>query len=311
MRVRELAERLGLSWEGDGERELTGVAPLETAGAGDLSFAVGKSQRRAAASAAGCLIVPEDQQGVESRTLIRSRDPRASMAQAIPLLRPVKLPAPGIHPTAVIGNGCGIAEDASIGAFCAIGDGVTIGPGSVLMPRVTVYSGTTIGARALIHSGVVLGADGFGFIRTPAGYEKFPQVGSVVIGDDVEIGANSTVDRAALGHTVVGDGSKLDNMVHIGHNCTIGKRVVIAAQTGLAGGTVVEDDCVIGGQVGIGDNVTIRRGAILGSGCGVLTGKIVPGGGIVYWGTPARPLKEYLENLASLSRLGRRSRKSE
>lgn len=311
MRVRELAERLGLSWEGDGERVLGGVAPLETAGAGDLSFAAGKSLRRAAASSAGCLIVPEESPGLEARTLIRSRDPRTAMAKAIPFLREMKPPAPGIHPTAVIGENCCIAADASIGAFCSIGDGVAIGPGCVLMPRVTVYAGTTIGARALLHSGVVLGADGFGFIRTPAGYEKFPQVGAVVLGDDVEIGANSTVDRAALGLTVVGDGCKFDNMVHIGHNCVIGKRVVIAAQTGLAGGTVVEDDCVIGGQVGIGDNVTIRRGAILGSGCGVLTGKIVPGGGAVYWGTPARPLKEYLENLANLSRLGKRSRRSE
>jgi UDP-3-O-[3-hydroxymyristoyl] glucosamine N-acyltransferase len=177
------------------------------------------------------------------------------------------------------------------------------------MPRVTVYSGVTIGARALIHSGAVIGADGFGFVRTSAGYEKFPQVGRVVLGDDVEIGANSTVDRAALGMTVIGDGAKLDNMVHIGHNCSIGRRVVIAAQTGMAGGCVVEDDCVIGGQVGFGENVTVRRGAILGSGCGVLTGKILPGNGVVYWGTPARPLKEYLENLAGLSRLGKRSRK--
>lgn len=311
MRVRELAETLGLAWEGDGERELSGVAPLETAGANDLSFASAKGLRKAAASAAGCLIVPMDQEGVEARTLIRAKDPRGAMARAIMLLRPPASPKPGIHPSAVIGAGCAIAEDVSIGAFCAIGDEVSIGAGSVLMPRVTVYSGCAIGERALIHSGVVLGADGFGFVRTALGYEKFPQVGRVVIGDDVEIGANSTVDRAALGLTVIGDGTKLDNMVHIGHNCTIGKRVVIAAQTGLAGGTVIEDDCVIGGQVGMGDNVTIRRGAILGSGCGVLPGKILPGNGAVYWGTPARPLKEYLENLANLSRLGKRARKGE
>lgn len=311
MRVRELAESLGLSWEGDGERELTSVAPLETAGANDLSFASAKGLRKAAASAAGCLIVPMDQEGVEARTLIRAKDPRAAMARAIMLIRPPKRPAPGIHPTAVIGEACSIAADVSIGAFCAIGDDVTIGAGSVLMPRVTVYSGTTIGQRALIHSGAVLGADGFGFVRTSSGYEKFPQVGRVVIGDDVEIGANSTVDRAALGLTVIGDGTKFDNMVHIGHNCAIGKRVVIAAQTGLAGGTVVEDDCVIGGQVGIGDNVTIKRGAVLGSGCGVLPGKIVPGNGAVYWGTPARPLKEYLETLANLSRLGKKTKRGE
>lgn len=311
MRVRELAELLGLPWEGDGEREVTGVAPLETAGAGDLSFASGKGLRKAAASAAGCLIVPMEQEGVEARTLLRSKDPRADMARAIRAISPPPTPPPGIHPSAVIGEGCVLGAEVSIGAFCAIGDGVTIGAGSVLMPRVTVYSGTTIGERAIIHSGAVIGADGFGFVRTPAGYEKFPQVGRVVIGNDVEIGANSTIDRAALGLTVVGDGTKLDNMVHIGHNCTIGKRVVIAAQTGLAGGTVVEDDCVIGGQVGIGDNVTIRKGAVLGSGCGVLPGKILAGNGAVYWGTPARPLKEYLETLASLARLSKRAKKAE
>lgn len=311
MRVRDLAERLNLSWEGDGERELTDVAPLETAGASDLSFASGKSLRRAQSSAAGCLIVPPGFLQGDARTLIHSADPRGAMARAIGILKPQPAPPPGIHASAVVGDHCEIDESASIGAFCAIGDNVTIGPGSVLMPRVTVYPGTSIGARAIIHSGAVLGADGFGFVRTAAGYEKFPQVGRVVIGDDVEIGANCTIDRAALGLTIIGDGTKLDNMVHIAHNCVIGKRVVIAAQTGMAGGCIVEDDCVIGGQVGFGDNVTVRRGAVLGSGCGVLSGKIVHGGGTVYWGTPARPLKEYLETLATLSRLTKRSRKAE
>jgi UDP-3-O-[3-hydroxymyristoyl] glucosamine N-acyltransferase len=233
------------------------------------------------------------------------------MARAIAILRPPPAPARGIHSSAVVGEHCEIDPTASIGPFCAIGDNVAIGPGAVLMPRVTVYSGTSIGARVIIHSGAVLGADGFGFVRTASGYEKFPQVGRVVIGDDVEIGANCTIDRAALGLTIIGDGTKLDNMVHIAHNCVIGKRVVIAAQTGMAGGCVVEDDCVIGGQVGFGDNVRVRRGAILGSGCGILSGKIVYGGGTVYWGTPARPLKEYLETLATLSRLTKRSRRAE
>jgi UDP-3-O-[3-hydroxymyristoyl] glucosamine N-acyltransferase len=270
MRVRELADRLSLSWEGDGDRNITGVATLGSAGANDLSFASAKGLRKASASAAGCLIVPADQPGVEARTLIRARDPRAAMARAIPLICPQTGPPSGVHPSAVVGDGCDIAPTASIGPFCAIGDNVKIGPGSVLMPRVTIYSGVTIGARALIHSGAVIGADGFGFVRTASGYEKFPQVGRVVIGDDVEIGANCTIDRAALGLTTIGDGSKLDNMIHIGHNCSIGKRVVIAAQTGMAGGCVVEDDCVIGGQVGFGDNVTIRSGAILGRGHCVL-----------------------------------------
>jgi UDP-3-O-[3-hydroxymyristoyl] glucosamine N-acyltransferase len=160
----------------------------------------------------------------------------------------------------------------------------------------------TVGARAILHSGCVLGADGFGFALHDGKYQKFPQVGNVVLGEDVEIGANSCVDRAALGVTLIGDGTKLDNMVHIGHNCRIGRHVVIAAQTGLSGGVVVEDYAVIGGQVGIGDKARIESRAVLGSGCGILTSKIVRGGQVV-WGTPARPLKEHLQQLASLAKL--------
>jgi UDP-3-O-[3-hydroxymyristoyl] glucosamine N-acyltransferase len=179
---------------------------------------------------------------------------------------------------------------------------VRIGPGSLLHARVTIYDNVTIGARAILHSGSVIGADGFGFALAGDHYEKFPQVGRVEIGDDVEVGANACVDRAALGVTLIGDGVKLDNMVHIGHNCRIGKHVVIAAQTGLSGGVVVEDYAVIGGQVGIGDKARIQTKAVLGSGSGVLTSKIVRSGQTV-WGTPARPLKEYLQQLAVLSKL--------
>src|SRR5262249_53142257 len=156
--------------------------------------------------------------------------------------------------------------------------------------------------RAILHSGCVIGADGFGFVFEGGHYEKFPQVGRVEIGDFVEIGANSCVDRAALGITWIGEGTKIDNMVHIAHNCRIGRHVVIAAQTGFSGGVVVEDYAVIGGQVGIGDKARIESRAVLGSGCGILTSKIVRAGQVV-WGTPARPLKEYLEQLANLARL--------
>src|SRR5262249_22703903 len=153
-----------------------------------------------------------------------------------------------------------------------------------------------IGRRVVLHSGCVLGADGFGFVLEGGRYEKFPQVGHVEVGDFVEIGANACVDRAALGVTSIGEGAKLDNMVHVGHNCRIGRHVVIAAQTGFSGGVVVEDYAVIGGQVGIGDKARIESGAVLGSGCGILTSKIVRRGQVV-WGTPARPLKDHLEQL--------------
>jgi UDP-3-O-[3-hydroxymyristoyl] glucosamine N-acyltransferase len=195
-----------------------------------------------------------------------------------------------------------IGERTRIGPNCTIGPDTRIGADGLLHAHVTIYEHVSIGDRAVLHSGCVLGADGFGFVRGPDGYRKFPQIGRVEIGDDVEIGANSCVDRAALGVTRIGDGVKLDNLVHIGHNCSIGKHVVIAAQTGLSGGVVVEDYAVIGGQVGIGDKARIETGAVLGSGCGILTSKIVRKGQVV-WGTPARPLKEHLEQLASLSRL--------
>jgi UDP-3-O-[3-hydroxymyristoyl] glucosamine N-acyltransferase len=189
-----------------------------------------------------------------------------------------------------------------IGGSCAIGSRVTVGEGSVLYAHVTLYDDVSIGRRAILHSGCVIGADGFGFVLEAGRYEKFPQVGRVEIEDDVEIGANTCVDRAALGVTWIGEGSKLDNMVHVGHNCRIGRHVVIAAQTGFSGGVIVEDYAVIGGQVGIGDKVRIGSHAVLGSGCGVLTSKIVRGGQVV-WGTPARPLREYLEQLANMARL--------
>ena len=312
MKVREIAERLGLTWEGDGEREVLRVAPLDSAGSGELAFANSRrALREAQSSAAGCLLVPLDFENPGGRTVIRCPDPRAACARVIPWLHPIPRPPRGIHPAALVGDDCVIAEDASIGPLCVIGDVVRIGSGTVLYPGVHVYPGVEIGERCIIHSGTVIGADGFGFVFENGRYEKFPQVGRVVIGNDVEIGANSTIDRAALGVTSIGDGTKLDNLVHIAHNCRIGRHVVIAAQTGLAGGTVIEDYAVIGGQVGMGDNVTVKSGAVIGSGAGILSSKVVRGGGEVWWGTPARPLKEYLETLANLARLPQMRRELE
>jgi UDP-3-O-[3-hydroxymyristoyl] glucosamine N-acyltransferase len=324
VRIKELAGWLEAPFEGDGERDIRAVAALEDAGPADLSFVTrGRAAKLADASQAGCLVVPEDYANPPGRTVIRARDPRGAVARAILRLHPAAEPSPGIHPTAVIGPGATIAASASIGPFVAIGagarigassslgagcvlaEGVEIGEHCTLHPRVTLYRGVRIGNHAILHSGCVIGADGFGFVLTGGRYEKFPQIGRVEIGDNVEIGAGSCVDRAALGVTSIGEGTKLDNLVHIGHNCRIGRHVVIAAQTGLSGGVIVEDYAVIGGQVGIGDKARIESRAVLGSGSGVLTSKIVRGGQVM-WGTPARPLKEYLEQLAVLSQLGKR-----
>jgi len=321
MRVRELAEWLGATFEGDGEREVARAAQLETAGAGDLAFVENrKAAKLADVSAAGCLIVPLDFPNPGSRTLIRAAETRAAFVRAVSRLHPPPPVEAGIHPsaqideTAEIGMGAVVGPNVTIGAHtiigsgcrigaaCAIGSRVTLGQDSVLYAHVTLYDDVDIGARAILHSGSVIGADGFGFFMAGDRYEKFPQIGRVSIGDDVEIGANSCVDRAALGVTWIGEGTKLDNMVHIAHNCRIGKHVVIAAQTGISGGVIVEDYVVIGGQVGIGDKVRIEAHAVLGSGSGVLTSKIVRAGQVV-WGTPARPIREYLEALAGLAHL--------
>ena len=319
MQVARIAELVGGVCEGDGALEIRGAAPLESAQPDEISF-VGNRKAAAAAtgSRAGCLIVTSDFPA--GRTLIRVSEPRAALARAIGHLYPKPPAKPGIHPSVIVadnveigarvsigphasvGAGTRIGDGAVIGAGCAIGAGVKIGRDCLLHANVICYDGVSIGSNVVLHSGCVLGADGFGFILTGDHYEKFPQIGRVEIGDYVEIGANSCVDRAALGVTEIGEGAKLDNMVHIGHNCRIGKHVVIAAQTGLSGGVVVEDYAVIGGQVGIGDKAKIERGAVLGSGCGILTSKIVRKGQVV-WGTPARPLKEHLEQLANLSRL--------
>lgn len=327
MLVKELAASLGAPWEGDGGRPLSRVASLEEAGPADLSFVSHiRFHSQAEASDAGCLLVPDSYTNHSGRTLIRVADPRAAVVVAIAHLHPAKSVQAGIHPTAIVsptakvasgvalgphvtvGDGVEIGEGTTIGANSTIGDNVRIGARCLLHANVTIYHDVSIGSQVILHSGCVIGADGFGFVLAGEAYEKFPQVGRVEIGDRVEIGANTCVDRAALGVTSIGEGAKLDNMVHIGHNCRIGRHVVIAAQTGLSGGVVVGDHAIIGGQVGVGDKARIESRAIVGSGAGILTSKIVRAGQTV-WGTPARPLKDYLEQLAELSRLAKKTRK--
>src|ERR1019366_8832309 len=312
MRVRELAEWLGATFEGDGEKELTAVAALESAGAGDVAF-VGtrKAAAMAESSAAGCLIVPVEWPSPSYRTVIRAVEPRTAFARAMNRFYPTAKLKPGVHPTAVVGKDVEIGALVYIGPYAVVGDQtrigvaaaihagsivgkrVSLGEGCVLHPNVTVYDNVDIGRGSILHSG---------YVMEDERWHKFPQVGRVEIADFVEIGANSCVDRAALGVTSIGEGTKLDNMVHVGHNCRIGKHVVVAAQTGFSGGVVVEDYAVIGGQGGIGDKARIESRAVLGSGCGVLTSKIVRSGETV-WGTPARPLRQHLEQLANLARL--------
>lgn len=321
MEVHRIAQSLGLTYEGDGEKLIDGVAELSVAGGTEISF-VGsrKAAESAPQSAAACLIVPMDYLNQEQRTVIRSRAPRTDFARCVRIFHPKPSPAAGVHPTAfvaadatlgdgvhlgagvVVGAGSVVGAFSRIGAGSVIGERVVIGRNCTIHPNVTLYDDVELGDAVVLHAGVVVGADGFGFVLTDGHYEQFPQVGRVVLESGVELGANTCVDRAALGVTWIGEGTKIDNMVHVGHNCRIGRHVVVAAQTGFSGGVVVEDYAVIGGQVGIGDKVRIETRATLGSGCGVLTSKVIRAGEVV-WGTPARPLKEYLRQLANLSRI--------
>jgi len=326
MLVRDLAEFLGARWEGDGALELNRVAALDEAGLGDLSFLSNPRFLVQAQASRACLLVPDIYPNPGSQTLIRVADPRAAAAKAIAALYPAKVFQPGTHPSAVVSAEACVSPTAHIGPHVTIGDGAKIGDGVVILagsvignqvqigeksflyPGVTIYDGVRLGSQVILHSGVVIGADGFGFVLTGGAYHKFPQIGRVEIGDRVEIGANSCVDRAALGVTSIGEGTKIDNMVHVGHNCRIGKHVVIAAQTGLSGGVEIGDYAVVGGQVGVGDKARIESRAVVGSGSGILTSKIVRAGQPV-WGTPARPLKEHLAQLAELSKLAKGKRK--
>jgi len=316
----ELAGHLDLALHGD-PVELTGAATIESGGPSDLTFAASEKNFPAARrSRAGCIIAPPGYHPEPGQTVILTPAPRALFAAALALLYPPRKVRPGIHPSACVETGAQIDPTAEIGPQCTIGENSAIGPGTRLAPgchighdvqigadcllhaAVVVYDRTRIGDRAILHSGCVIGADGFGFTPQNGQWVKFPQVGFVQIEDDVEIGANSCVDRAALGRTRIGRGSKLDNMVHVGHNCDVGCNVVIAAQTGLSGSVAIGDGAVIGGQVGIGDKARIEPGVVLGSGSGVLTSKIVRAGEPL-WGTPARPLREYLQQLALFARL--------
>jgi UDP-3-O-[3-hydroxymyristoyl] glucosamine N-acyltransferase len=315
----ELAAHAGGRIAGDGATLIRRVNSLEFAGEGDIAYVEDEKLFAAAgASGASCVIVPEGAD-VQASCRIEVKKPKLAFALIAALLHPAKKRAPAIHATAVIADTAAVAGTAYVGPHVVVGEyatigadtrveaGVVIGANStigsecVLHPNVVLYDGVSIGDRVILHSGVCLGADGFGYVRDDMGYHKFPQIGTVVIEDDVELGAYTCVDRAALGQTRIGRGTKLDNMVHVGHNCDIGARVVIAAQTGISGSVTIENDCVIGGQVGFGDHIRVQSGAVIGSKSGVLPGKIVRPG--VWWGIPIQPLDDYKRLNAHLGRL--------
>jgi UDP-3-O-[3-hydroxymyristoyl] glucosamine N-acyltransferase len=330
MRLIDLAKRIDAVCEGGNvdmnEVEVTCVASFGSATENSVVFVEqARFLEAALACAAPAVIVPVDAGArvPQGKVLLRSRNPRLAFALAADELRrqqaceggidasAVVDPTACLHPTVcvdelcVIGAGVNIGPRSHLGPGCVIGAGVVIGEDCELAGRISIYSGTTLGDRVIVQAGAVLGGDGFGFVPDPATgrYHKFPQIGRLEIGNDVEIGANTTIDRGALDATVISDGVKLDNLVQVGHNVHIGRNVVIASQTGISGSSVLEDGVIVGGQVGLGDHVHIESGVILGAQCGVPSKKVVRGKNVVFWGTPARPIAEYLRELATLSRL--------
>ncbi len=332
--LQEIAEVVGARVIGDGSVRIAGVASIDSASPNDLVFVEDEKHLGATLrSCAGAVIAGEFAEAVPcDRPLLISDHPKLAFARAERILRAESQTygaskgrvhsAAVIHASAVLASGVCVEERAviregariglnsRIGAGSVIGAGAQIGRDCVLYPNVTIYPGATLGDRVIVHAGAVLGSDGFGYVRDrkTGRYEKFPQVGRLVIADDVEIGANSTIDRGALDETRIGRGAKLDNLVHIGHNCKIGEDVVIAAQTGLSGSIVIENGAVLGGQVGIGEHARIGEGVMLGGQGGVLPNKILRGKGEAFWGTPAQPLRQYLKQLATLARLAKKSK---
>jgi len=306
--IQQLAARLGREFQGEGALLITSVSGWESPGASSLVFLEG-AKGSGPPSGCGCVIAPPDCAPAGVNVIFSPR-PKLDFARAAGWLHPrpegrgTRHPSAEIAadaelgarvdvgPCAVVEPGARIGPGTVLGAGVLVGRGCVLGAGCVLHPGVVLYPGVRIGSRVVLHAGAVIGADGFGYVSDGEAYWKFPQVGSVVLEDDVEIGANTTIDRGSLGTTRVGAGSKIDNLVQIAHNVEIGRHVVIAAQTGISGSTVIGDHAVIRGQVGFGDHARVEPGVVIGSKAGILPGKIVRSGG-VYWGVPVRPLGEY------------------
>ncbi|MEO8578931.1 MAG: UDP-3-O-(3-hydroxymyristoyl)glucosamine N-acyltransferase [Gemmatimonadales bacterium] len=314
---------------GDGKTVVSGVASLDRAEASHLSIlSNAKYAPIMATTRAGVVLVdPEfrDAAGAPRARIIVAQ-PFEKLLSLLPKLYPQELPAPGVAPTARIGKGAiigqrvsigeysvigekaTIAEGATIGAHSVVGERVSIGKDARLWPGVTIYAGTTVGARAMIQSGARIGCDGFGYVFRDGAHQKIPHIGGCVIGDDVEIGANSTVDRGSIDDTVIGNGTKIDNLVHVGHNVRIGQKCLLIAQVGVSGSTQIGDGAILAGQAGIGGHLTIGAGARIGAQAGVFGD--VPAG--ESWsGYPARPHRESLRASAALFKLAGMMRRLE
>jgi UDP-3-O-[3-hydroxymyristoyl] glucosamine N-acyltransferase len=316
----ELAKYLGAKLEGDALAPISGVASPSRAGSGDLIYMDSPRHGLEAAKSAAICVLAKPGTRLPEKTILEASDPKFAFAKAARWLLPDPGAEIGVHPTAIVASDARIAADVSIGpyvvieqgcrigartvieAFCFLGRGSRLGEDCRLHPRVTMYAGSGLGNRVELHSGVVIGGDGFGYVFGEGRHLKFPQIGTVEIGDEVEIGANTTIDRGALETTDIGNGVKIDNLVQIAHNVRIGENSVLAAQTGISGSSTLGKHVLVGGQAGIGDHAHIEDGAIVGGQAGILPGKIVRHGQTV-WGTPSRPLEKFKEQNAWFARL--------
>jgi UDP-3-O-[3-hydroxymyristoyl] glucosamine N-acyltransferase len=314
----EIAARVGGRLQGDPDGRVTGIRPLEEAEAGDLSFVSRPDYRdQAVRSRAGGLLAA-DAAPFPGRNVIVVPNPYAALAEVMDLFFPPAPPEPGISPQALVGEDCDLGDGVAIGPFAVVGRRCTIGPGAVLRPRVVlgddvrvgagavlhpgvvVYPRTAIGARVTVHANSVLGSDGFGYAEAGGGRRKIPQVGNVIVGDDVEIGACVTIDRATFGSTVIGARTKIDNQVQIGHNVQIGEDCVLVAQVGVAGSTRIGRGAICAGQSGVSGHLTIGENARIGAATAVL--QDLPPGAFVL-GAPAQEHRAWKKQQAALRRL--------
>ena len=316
--AQEIADFVGGTLRGNGAETINTVGSLERAGAGALAYAEASYLDQVASSSASCVFVSSGD--FPDRTVIVVDKPRVAFARAAQWLFPRVRPFEGVHPAAIVADGATLEDEVAVGAWTVIEAGARIGRGTIIFPgcyigrdcrvgsdcvvypHAVLYPGVEVGDSVIIHAGVVLGADGFGFVFDGTRHVKVPQVGHLTIGSDVEIGANSCVDRGALDETVVSDGAKIDNLCQVAHNVHIGTHAIISSQTGIAGSSRVGSQATIGGQVGIADYCRIDDHAMVGAQCGIPSRKRIPAGE-VYWGTPARPLKDIKVQQAHISRL--------
>ena len=327
MKLSELAARLDCRLEGDGELDVMRVAGIQDAQPGDVTFLANPKYEKLLATTLATAVILKEEAPAAPCSMLRARDPYLAFARAVSLFAPVSRPAPGVHMLAAIAAEARLGADVSVGPFVAIGEGARIGDRTVIYPNVTIGAGATVGSDCTIHSnvavrerctlgdrvilqnGVVIGGDGYGFVRRGDGtHEKIPQVAVVIIEDDVELGANTTVDRPAVGETRIKAGTKIDNLVQIGHGVTVGRNVLMAAQVGIAGSTDVEDDVVFGGQVGVGGHLTIGRGAIAVGQSGV-TNSLDPGAFVA--GYPAIDSRDWRKASVLFRRLPEMKRRIE